>query len=74
MAPPRLGLLIGSGLCLFFAALIYVLAVSGLLFAQPTRPDDIGLYAVTVVLLGFGAGGMILRALKVREDRAKMAF
>jgi hypothetical protein len=70
MAAAYRGILIGSLICLVAGVLFFITAVSGLLFAKPTSPADLGLYSVTVVLVAFGLGGLLLRKAKQREDAA----
>lgn len=50
------------------AALFFILSVSGLLWAKATPVSDVGLYAVTLTLLLFGAGGLMLRAAKLHPQ------
>lgn len=56
-----LGLLIGSIAFLATAVLFYALSTGGILFGGASRPSDLGVYAVTVVLLGFSLGCFLLR-------------
>ena len=55
------GLLISSWVLIVSAVLFYVLSVAGLLFGGPSRIDDLGVYSVTIILLFFGIGGLLLR-------------
>lgn len=59
--PHSRGLLISSWVLIIGAVLFYILSVSGLLFGGASSPADLGVYAVTVVLLLFGVGGLLLR-------------
>ena len=43
----------------------FIASVAGVFWPKPTPIDDLGLYAVTVVMLGFGIAGMLLRAAKL---------
>ena len=60
MATQR-GLLITSWILIVSAVLFYILSVSGLLFGGPSSPADLGVYSVTIILLLFGLGGLLLR-------------
>ena len=70
MAPLLAGTLYSSVASLVAGFLIYVLAVSGMLFAKATPPGDLGLVSVTIVLVGFGLGGLVLRAARLKESAA----
>ena len=70
MAVSHLGILVTSLALVGAAVLIYLLAVTGLLFARATPPTDLGLYSITVVLLGFGVAGLLLRRAKMKEEAA----
>lgn len=69
MAPYR-GLLIVGIAFLATAVLFYFLAVTGNYFEKATPPNDIGLYAVTVTLVGFGLATLFLRWARVRSQQA----
>lgn len=43
------------------AVVFYAASVGGLLFGGPSSPSDLGVYAVTVVLVMFGLGTFLLR-------------
>ena len=59
---PRHPALLWTSLVLLAAAVVFfLLAVTGAYFAKPTPATDLGLYSVTFVLVGFGAGGLLLR-------------
>jgi hypothetical protein len=45
---------------LLFGVLVYVAAVAGLLFAEPTPPGDAGALSLLVVCLLFGGYGFLL--------------
>lgn len=63
-------LLTASITLIVLAVLFWVAAVVGLLFGAPTPVTDLGLYAVTVVLLGFGLGGLLLWTATRKEEAA----
>lgn len=52
------------------AVLFYLLSVGGLLFGGASAPNDLGVYAVTIVLLLFGVGGLLLRWARGRPAEA----
>lgn len=56
-----LGLLVGSIAFLAAGVLFYLLATGGILFGGASRPSDLGVYAVTIVLLDFALGCFLLR-------------
>lgn len=64
------GLLTVSLTLLLGGILFYALAVAGAFFEKPTPPTDIGLYAVTVCLVGLGVGGLLLRSAKIGDEAA----
>ncbi|MEA3136367.1 MAG: hypothetical protein QOJ26_194 [Thermoplasmata archaeon] len=45
---------------LLFGVLVYVAAVAGLLFAEPTPPADVGALSLLVTCLLFGGYGFFL--------------
>jgi len=53
----RLGLAVAS---IVFGLLLYILAVTGILQANPTPPLDIGLVATTSVFVLLGLGGVMV--------------
>jgi Zn-dependent protease with chaperone function len=55
------GLLISSWVLIGGALLFYLLSVTGFLFGGPSSPADLGVYSVTIMLLLFGVGGLLLR-------------
>lgn len=55
------GLLISSWVLIIGAVLFYALSVGGLLFGGASAPNDLGVYGVTMILLLFGLGGLLLR-------------
>jgi hypothetical protein len=73
MATAHPGLLYTSLALLALGILIFIAAVAGVLFGKATPATDIGLYSTTVVFLGFGVGGLLLRAAKIRQG-ANAAF
>jgi hypothetical protein len=68
--PSSRGLLISSWVLIAAAVLFYVLSVSGLMFGGPSPANDLGVYSVTIILLLFGIGGLLLRW--SRGPRAEM--
>lgn len=64
MAPYR-GLRIVSWALLVLGVLFYATSVAGFFWPKASPWDDTGVYAVTVSLLGFGAGGLLLCAAKL---------
>lgn len=63
-------LLTASVTLIVLAILFWVASVTGLLFGGPTPVTDLGLYAVTIVLVGFGAGGLLLWVATRKEEAA----
>ena len=59
--PHSRGLLISSWVLIIGAILFYALSVAGILFGDSSSPADLGVYAVTIILLLFGVGGLLLR-------------
>ena len=59
--PHSRGLLISSWVLIVSAVVFYILSVAGLLFGDASAPADLGVYAVTIILLLFGVGGLLLR-------------
>jgi hypothetical protein len=59
--PHSRGLLISSWVLIVSAVLFYLLSVGGILFGDSSSPSDLGVYSVTIVLLLFGVGGLLLR-------------
>ena len=59
--PHSQGLLISSWVLILGAILFYLLSVGGILWGGPSPPADLGVYAVTIILLLFGIGGLLLR-------------
>lgn len=59
--PQSRGLLISSWVLIVSAVLFYALSVGGLLFGDASSPADLGVYSVTIILLVFGVGGLLLR-------------
>lgn len=59
--PHSRGLLISSWVLIVSAVLFYLLSVGGILFGDTSSPADLGVYAVTIILLLFGVGGLLLR-------------
>ena len=55
------GLLITSWVLILAGILFYILAVAGLFFGGKSPPLDLGVYSVTIVLVLFGIGGLLLR-------------
>lgn len=51
-------MLIGGGL-------FFILSVAGSFWPKPTPMNDLGLYSVTVILVGFGVSGLLLRSAKM---------
>jgi hypothetical protein len=67
---PYMGLWVSSWLLLGGGLLFYVLAVAGAFFPRATPWNDVGLYSTTVVLVGLGLGGLLLRHAKLRPRGA----
>ena len=58
--PHSRGLLISSWVLIIGAILFYLLSVGGILWGGKSPPADLGVYSVTVILLFFGIGGLLL--------------
>lgn len=65
-----LGLFVSSLIFLGAGVLFFFLASGGLYFERATPVTDLGLYAVTVILLGFGGAGLLLRWAKIHAPQA----
>jgi hypothetical protein len=63
--PPYAGLLVSSLVLIIGGALFYIASVAGIFWPKATPPADLGLTAMTIVLLGLGGGGLLLRAAKL---------
>lgn len=61
MPQKQTGLLVVAIAFLVSALAFYAMAVGGVLFGGPSAMDDLGVYAVTVVLFMFGVGTFLLR-------------
>jgi len=62
---PYSGLWITSWVLIVAGVLFYVLSVAGAFWPKATPWNDVGLYTVTVTLLGFGLGGLLLRSARL---------
>jgi hypothetical protein len=49
-----------SVVVLLFGLIIYIAAVAGVLFAEPTPPTDVGALSLLVTCVLFGAYGFLL--------------
>lgn len=59
------GLRISSWILIVVGVLFYVTSVAGLFWPKASPWDDTGLYSMTVVLIGMGVGGLLLRSAKL---------
>jgi hypothetical protein len=65
---PHPALWIVSWVLIALGVLFYVLSVVGAFWPEATPWNDVGLYTVTVTLIGFGVGGLLLRSAKLHPQ------
>ncbi len=66
--PSHPGLLWSSVALLLGGVLFYVLSVSGLFWEKASSPTDLGTYAVSIILVAFGAAVLLLRYARLHPE------